>query len=215
MIHFKKKYILILMIAVLGTLFVTAGYPTPPAAKASKLDQRVLRTRMQQLWEDHNTWLHIFIVGELGNQQYRDPAKKRVQSIQSEIAASIQPFYGQEASDRFLELLDLHLELCEKLLKAAKRADADEFQEVVTLWYDNADNMAAFLNELNPEDWPLGQTRLTLRTYLNLTLEGAMARWKRDYSSSQAAFDRSETQTDQIAQMLSDGIINQFQRQFK
>ena len=55
----------------------------------------------------------------------------------------------------------------------------------------------------------------TFQQHITLLLQEATAHLKRDWSGSIAAFDESQHQAMQMADMLSDGIINQFPDKFK
>jgi hypothetical protein len=170
---------------------------------------------MHQLWEDHGTWTHLFIMSTLADLPYREPALRRLLQNQNDIGNAIKPFYGEEAGNHLAALLTEHVVISDVLLQAAKTANAPAFEEAVSRWYTNVDQIAEYLNELNPENWPLKDTKATLRQYLDFTLEGAMARWNGDFASNMAAHEKAEAQALEIADMLSNGIINQFRRRFK
>lgn len=212
----SKKYVLLIMVLLLLLPGLMAGYPfLATAPETPKMDSQDFRNNMRKLWENHSTWEHLFIISDLASLQYRDPAMNRLLQSQNDIGKAIEPFYGKEAGEQFAELLTEHVEICAALLQAAKTANAPAFEEAVARWYANADQIAEFLNNLDQGNWPLKETKPILREYLDLTLEGAMARWKGDFAENMAAHDKAETQALEIADMLSDGIINQFRKKFK
>jgi hypothetical protein len=42
-------------------------------------------------------------------------------------------------------------------LKAAKTANSDALADAQKRWYDNAHDIAVFLNAANPDEWPLAE----------------------------------------------------------
>jgi hypothetical protein len=170
---------------------------------------------MRKLWQDRNTWGYLLINGTLGDLPYRDASLRRLLQIQNDIGNAIKPYYGEQAGNELAALLTEHVVICDDLLKAAKAANAQEFKATVARWYDNSDRTAEFLNNLDSENWPLTETTIALRKYLDITLEGAMARWNSDFETNLAAQEKAQVQAIEIADMLSDAIIKQFPDQFK
>jgi hypothetical protein len=206
----NRKYILLIIILFLLLPGLLAGNSSAP-----KMDEQTYRNRMHRLWENHGNWTHLFIISTLDDREYRDPTKNHLLENQHNIGEALKPFYGNEAGEQFVALMEEHVEITNEMLHAAKNADADTFEETVARWYANADQVAEFLHEANPNHWPLKETKAILREYLDLTLEVAVARWSGDYAVDIAASDKVNHQAIAIADMLSEGIIKQFPDRFK
>ena len=212
----SRKYILLIIILFLLLPAVLAGNSSQqPAADQPKMDQQAYRNRMHRLWENHGNWTHLFIISTLDDLEYRNPTRNHLLENQNNIGEALEPFYGDEAGEQFVALLEEHVQITDEMLHAAKNADAAAFEETVAHWYANADQVAEFLHEANPDHWPLKETKAILREYLDLTLEIAIARWNGDYAADIAASDKAHDQAIAIADMLSEGIIKQFPDRFK
>ena len=212
----SRKYILLIIALFLLLPAGLAGNsPQQPAADQPKLNEQAYRNKMHRLWENHSKWTRLFIISTLDNLEYRDPTRNHLLENQNNIGEALEPFYGDEASEQFVALLDEHVQITDELLHAAKNADAAEFEDTVTDWYANADQVAEFLHEANPEHWPLKEIKVLLREYLDLTLEIAVARWNGDSASDIDAADKANDQSIAIAEMLTEGIIKQFPDRFK
>jgi len=212
----SRKYILLIIVLFLLLPAVLAGnYSQQPAADQPKMDQQTYRNRMHRLWENHGNWTHLFIISTLDDLEYRNPTRNHLLENQHNIGEALEPFYGDEAGEQFVALLEEHVQITDEMLHAAKNADAAAFEETVAHWYANADQVAEFLHEANPDHWPLKETKAILREYLDLTLEIAIARWNGDYAADIAASDKAHDQAIAIADMLSEGIIKQFPDRFK
>jgi len=212
----SRKYILLIIVLFLLLPAVLAGNSSQqPAADQPKMDQQTYRNRMHRLWENHGNWTHLFIISTLDDLEYRDPTRNHLLENQHNIGKALEPFYGHEAGEQFVALLEEHVQITDEMLHAAKNADAAAFELTVAHWYANADQVAEFLHEANPDHWPLKETKAILREYLDLTLEIAIARWNGDYAADIAASDKAHDQAIAIADMLSEGIIKQFPDRFK
>jgi len=78
----------------------------------------------------------------------------------------------------------------------------------------NGDSIAAFLAHANPRGFSRAMLSSALQMHITLLLKEATAQIKKDWSGSIAAFDESQRQAMQMADMLSDGIMKQFPSRF-
>jgi hypothetical protein len=129
---------------------------------------------------------------------------------QVDIGNAIKPVYGDQAGEQLTSLLSDHILIAADLLVAAKAGDADKFEDANKRWYDNADQIATFLNSANPEHWLLADMQSMMNSHLNLTLEEATARLNADWSGDVAAYDKVHAEILQMAGMLTQGIVMQF-----
>ena len=101
------------------------------------------------------------------------------------------------------------------LLAAAKAGDTAKFEDANERWYQNADDILAFLNSANPRHWRLREMKSMMSMHLDLTLEEASARLNADWAGDVVAYDKVHDEILQMAHMLTEGIIAQFRNQFK
>ena len=78
----------------------------------------------------------------------------------------------------------------------------------------NADEIAAALAGLNPDAWELSHMQAMMRAHLDRTLEEAVARLQGRYADDIAAYEAVHADILAMADMLSDGIIEQFPGRF-
>jgi hypothetical protein len=170
---------------------------------------------MRKLWEDHITWTRLFIVSAAADLPDKEATTQRLLQNQADIGSAIKPFYGEEAGDQLTALLTEHILFAAEILDAAKRGDTEAFAQANERWYENANEIAAFLNAANPNHWPLEEMQAMMKDHLDLTLEEAAAQLNGDYTTSVAAYDEIHEQILEMADMLSMGIIHQFPKKFK
>src|SRR5574342_453487 len=157
--------------------------PMPASTEsAPKLDPLVFQQAVRKLWEDHITWTRVFIMADLADLPETSTAAQRLLQNQVDIGNAIRPFYGDAAGDQLTSLLKDHILVAADLLAAAKSGDTAGFEDASTRWYDNANQIAAFLNSANPENWPLSDMQSMMKSHLDLTLAEAVARLNGDWA---------------------------------
>lgn len=205
--------LLLLTSMLAATIFVT------PAQARAKMDAQTFHDAMRKLWEDHITWTRMVIVGFLADPDATLPDLQasvgRLLQNQIDIGNAIKPFYGDAAGDQLTELLRQHILIAAEILQDAKARDTDAFNDASARWYANADEIAVFLNSANPEYWPLDKMKEMMHAHLDLTLQEAATYLNGDYTGSVAAYEQVHLEILEMADLLSNGIIEQFPKKFK
>ena len=224
----SKLFVLIAVVALASQLIV-AYAPTPHIhshdeshpivfqqtdAKQKKIDPLVFRQAVRKLWEDHITWTRVYIIAALADLPEADAAAQRLLQNPTDIGNAIKPFYGDQAGDQLTSLLKDHIFIAADLLAAAKSGDTSKFEDAHTRWYENADQIAAFLSSANPDEWRLDEMQVMMKDHLDLTLQEAVARLNQNWQGDVAAYDEVHHQILHMADMLTEGIIHQFPKKF-
>lgn len=201
--------ILFIIVAVLG------AYSSATAHDKLTTNQLAFHDGMRKLWEDHITWTRLYIISAASGLPDQQLTAQRLLQNQVDIGNAIKPYYGEAAGDQLTALLRDHILIAADLIDAAKVGDTTAFEQAKTRWYANADEIAAFLHNANPENWPLDEMQAMMKSHLDLTLKEASAHLTGDYATDIAAYDEIHAQILDMADMLSMGIIDQFPKQFK
>jgi hypothetical protein len=210
----------IVLSSAIGAVAASSGQPSvhaDHAVTAGRASRDAFHDDMRKLWEDHITWTRQYIVSAAtlpGDLPDIGPTADRLFANQADIGNAIARFYGQAAGDELTDLLTDHIALAAEAIAKAKAGDDAGLQDALDRWYANADEIAEFLSDANPRNWPLAEMRAHMRDHLDLTLEEAVARLQGDYAADIAAYDKVHTQILEMADMLSDGIIAQFPEAF-
>ena len=215
--HGKRKGVKRLGIAVALATIALAGalaLASVGFAEGPKISASSFHDGMRKLWEDHVTWTRLVIVDVAFGTPDTQATLGRLLQNQVDIGNAIKPFYGDAAGNQLTALLTTHIVLAGNILVNAKSGNTDGVNANVTLWYQNANDIAAFLNGANPKNWPLTETQGMMKTHLDLTLQEAVAQLTGDYSTSISTYDQVHLEILQMADMLSAGIIAQFPSMF-
>src|SRR5262245_57306133 len=173
---------------------------------ASKPSNASFDADMRKLWEDHITWTRLFIVSATADLPDLQATTDRLLRNQTDIGDAIKPFYGDAAGNQLTALLRTHILTAADLVAAAKAGDDDALQLAHDAWYANADEIAAFLSNANPKQWPFAEMQQMMHDHLDLTLAEAVAHLQGRFADDVAAYDRIHDQILEIADMLAAGI---------
>ncbi|HUE83995.1 MAG TPA: hypothetical protein VMM84_17965 [Pyrinomonadaceae bacterium] len=182
--------------------------------KNSSSNEAAFRDAMRKLWEDHIIWTRVFIISAVADLPDKAAATDRLLQNQVDIGNAIKPYYGNGAGDKLTVLLKEHITTAAEIV-AAKAGDKPKQEEATKRWFTNADQIAAFLSDANPKNWPRAEMQKMMHDHLNLTTEEVVARVQDNWAADIAAFDKVHDQILQMADMLSDGIIKQHVAKFK
>ena len=169
---------------------------------------------MRDLWVDHIVWTRQFIVDSASNLPSLNDTTNRLLKNQEDIGDAIKPYYGDEAGSQLTDLLKSHILIAADLVNAAKAGNDSAVADADERWSDNADEIAAFLADANP-NWNEEELSDMLHDHLNVTRAEAVARLTGDYAADIEAFDAVHAQAMHMADALSDGIIAQFPQRFE
>jgi hypothetical protein len=182
----------------------------------------VFHDAMRKLWDDHITYTRNVIISfELNEPESGTvlpdlgTVVDRLLQNQVDIGNAIKPYYGTAAGNQLTALLQEHITGAANVLTALKANDQAALQTALDAWYANAHEIAVFLNNANPRNWPLAEMDQMMRDHLDATTAEAVARHESDWSGDVAAYDRVHEQILTMADMLSDGIIAQFPYRFR
>jgi hypothetical protein len=196
----------ILSFAVAGVLCMTS------AAQAHSKTE--FHDAMRKLWEDHVTWTRLYIVSAAAGLPDNKLTTERLLDNQRDIGNAVADFYGKQAGDKLTSLLTQHILVAAELVTAAKAGDQAKTADAKKRWFDNADEIAAFLHQANPQHWPLQTLQGLMKTHLEQTLDEATHRLHGDYAQDIKDYDAIVAHILKMADALSDGIVAQFPAKF-
>lgn len=171
--------------------------------------QVALLNQLRMLWEQHVHWTRSFIISTAANLGDLDPTTKRLLRNPSDFAELFRQFYGDEIADNFKDLFTQHLLIAGDLVNAAKNNDTKAADEARKKWYANADEISAFLAQINPY-WDETKWKELFYSHLQMTEKEAVLRLAGKYEEDIAIYDQIEAEALNMADYMFYGIANQF-----
>lgn len=172
-----------------------------------------LKGDLRKLWTDHAIWTRSYIVSALAGLKDQEKVLARLLKNQEDIGNAIKPYYGEEAGNKLAALLKDHILIAGKIVDAAKKGDQAKLKKYNAEWYKNADDIAQFLSNANP-NWPINTLKEMSHTNLQFITNDLTARLKKDWDADIIAFDKGLDHLMLLADILSEGIIKQFPNKF-
>lgn len=177
--------------------------------KSLNLKQQQLFNTLRRLWVEHAMWTRFFIVSTAFGLSDLEYVTNRLLRNPSDFAELLRPLYGSEKAAKFQKLFTEHLIIAAKLVDAAKAGDitaADEFRKK---WHQNADDIAAFLSEINPF-WCKKAWQTMFYDHLKMTENEAAQILTGKYEASISEFDAIQKQALEMGDYMASGVMRQF-----
>ena len=123
------------------------------AVRSDTRDQKTFQTAvaLRDLWLGHIFWVRNVTVAAIDkNDSAIKAAETQAVANAQAIAASIEPFYGAAAKEKFFKLLAGHYGAVKAYLVAAVAGDVSAQAKATQSLTSNADEIATFLSQANP-----------------------------------------------------------------
>lgn len=173
-----------------------------------KSKQDIINT-LRTLWAQHAKWTRMLIICSVENLPDLNLVSQRLIKNSAFFADEIKKYYGKEKAKIFEDLLFNHLLTGQMLIDNVKKDNVQAADECRRQWYENADDFAEFLSDINAH-YNEHEWRAMLYDHLYMTENELSYRLKGDHESEISEYDNIDSQVLRIADMMSDGIIKQF-----
>jgi hypothetical protein len=201
----------------IGVAFLALTLAAPAFAHegtADRTSQAQFHDDMRKLWEDHVTYTAFFYQAAIHGGADVGKVAERLLRNQDDIGNAVKPFYGEAAGNRLAALLREHILAAADLVKAAKAGDATGRDQASRKFFQNGDDLAAFLSSANP-NWSRKTLEVALQGHLRMVIEQVVATLQNDTAAAIAAYDRGHEHMLMVADVLSSGIVKQFPQRFE
>ena len=183
--------------------------PAQPLSRDVGGAAQALSNQMRLLWEQHVYWTRMAIMGMAFGSPDTEASVNRLLRNPKDFESALRQYYGEETAAKFSKLLTDHLTIASELVKAAKAGNSAAAADAEKRWYKNADQIAAFLGDINPY-WSAQEWREMLYKHLSMTKAEAVDILTRKYEDSIAVFENIEREALAMADMMTRGITKQF-----
>jgi hypothetical protein len=190
----------------------TARSDTKNAAR----DQKTFRTAavLRDLWLGHIFWVRNVSIAAIDkNDAAMGAAEKQAVANAQAIAASIEPFYGAAAKDKFFKLLAGHYGAVKSYLVAAVAGDVSAQGRATQSLTSNADEIATFLSHANPH-LPKDAVQGLLLAHGGHHIQQIQQLKDRNYDAEAQTWEEMKAHVYQIADATADALAKQFAKTF-
>jgi hypothetical protein len=173
-----------------------------------------LKLALRELWAGHIFWVrNVVLATKYGDAEAAKVAEDQVVQNAKDIAGSIGPYYGREASDKLFGLLADHYGAIREYMNASLAGKKEGKDVAVEKLKKNADEIAVFLSAANP-NWKKETLLSALVAHGGHHIAQIDAIAAKDFFSEAKTWPAMKAQVYTIADVLADGIVKQFPMKF-
>ncbi len=173
------------------------------------------RLALRQLWQYQVTWTRSYIVSVISNLDDVAVVEDKLIKNQEKIGDAIKPYYGGMAGDWLAGLLREHIVIAVEVIRAAKARDVDALKIAQAKGRENADAIANLLGRARNPIWKKQFVKNQFYMHLEFVTKQVNERLNKDWNSEVKAYDDGLRHVLLLADLLAEGIIEQFPDKFK
>lgn len=173
-----------------------------------KSTNNALKQKMSRLWFDHVDRTSQYIIAVLDGLPSMDAIAAHLHENQNDIGVLMSKYYGKEVGSKLSDILHSHIDVFGKIVVAAK--EQKPLDDLILQLNQNAEKIAQVLSTINPNEWPLEQTKQMISSHLSETTKYLQLLISKDWIKSVKQHDVVLDQAQHMADVLSYGIIKQF-----
>ncbi len=173
-------------------------------------NQVEISNQIRSLFVDIARWLRNMILSEQLDLPNKDAIKNRSDQTAYEASALFARFYGQEAGDKVRQIYLDYFESVHDMIQAYQDNDIVGVEQYRTALYQGADELAALLSRLN-RYWDYATLQALQYVLVDDTVKQIQTLVSGDYPNDILAYDEFINQAYAIADVLTYGILKQFQ----
>lgn len=188
--------------------------PQPPITMCITEAEQNVSNYLRLLWLQHVYWTRMVIEGVAFDLPSLNVTTNRLLQNPKDFEEVLVTFYGQDIASRFAELLTTHLTTANELVIASKVGNVDAASDAEKRWYENADQIATFLSNINP-NWSVDDWQEMLYNHLAMTKTEATDILTQNYEDSIDIFADIERGALEMADVMTQGMVQQFMQFFR
>jgi hypothetical protein len=195
---------------------VITAFLSPLAHAELSTNPKVSQTQvaLRDLWTGHIFWVRNVALETLAHDKRgASAAEQEVVANAKQIAASIQPFYGQAASDKLFTLLAGHYGAVKQYLIATSKGSKSGQDSAYKALAANVDEIAGFLSSANPY-LPKETLQSLLLAHGGHHIKQIQELKDKDYSQEARTWEAMKQHMNVIADALGGALAKQFPDRF-
>lgn len=174
-------------------------------------EEMELNNDMRQAWSMHNFWDAMFVVSLFNSLDNTEAVQRRLMKTPEDIAAVFEMFYARPVVNQLRQLLMQHVELAGELTASMKNGNAERSEQLEMQLEQNADRIARALSDANT-NYDYEELRRMLRMHLDTMKKAMVADLNGEYDETVRFMDENENYLMELADVLTEGIVQQFYR---
>jgi len=166
------------------------------------------------LWRDLANWTRSYLISIFLGVGYQEAVFLRLYRIPNEFGEFFRFLFGQEIAERHINLLSQHIMILQSVIHSVLAGDQAAVNHNTARLYQNADERAAFLAEINPF-WDEIQWKSLFYQYNNLTFQELTTFITQNYDLNINIFDTLLDHALKMGDYYAEGLFKYISQQTK
>lgn len=171
--------------------------------------QMNLINTLRKLWLELTMWRRAYLVSYVSNLDDLAAVGNRLYNMPTSIGNVLEVFFGSTIARRIENMIREQIIIGLEILRAEKEGNIEVINENTKSLYQNANQMAAYLAQIN-HNWEEQKWNDLLYEYYETTILEMVAVLAGKYEESVVLFESMENQVLNIADYMAQGIIPYF-----
>lgn len=168
-----------------------------------------LNNDIRMFCSQHCIWTRMLIISIIDNLSDLNAVSMRLLRIAKDIAGLYRNYYGSASAINIERTITNHLSITSNFIKAIKDNDTNTMNEENNRWFANADELANLLSGINPF-YSFEEMQTMFHNQLELLKQQVNMRMEGNHTDELSVYDNVEKQALIVADMLTNGMVNQF-----
>lgn len=174
-------------------------------------DELELNNDMRQAWTQHAFWAMIFQTSLFNRLANLEDVQMRFMQTPEDIAGIFEKFYSPNMTNQLAQLLNEHVRLTGEIMTAMRDNEMQTADQLEREWFQNAEKTARMLSAANTE-YSYDELLRYLTRHLDMLKRQMMTAINGEYNEEIRIFDENENQLMELADYLTEGLLEQFYR---
>ncbi|WP_312647851.1 hypothetical protein [Aminipila sp.] len=171
------------------------------------LNQTELVFESRILWRNLANWIREYLVSVYAGYGIQAEAEKKINAVFLENSNIIRLVFGEQNSERYNILTSDFVSILKSLVAAQINGDVNAVNEYTKQLYENADQRAAFAEQINPF-WLESEWKSLLYQFIQMTIEESTTLLKKQYTKNIVIYDSILKLTSKMGDYYSKGMLD-------
>ena len=163
--------------------------------------------RSREIWRDLGTWISTYIISIYAGFGSQEAVLQKLNRIPIEFGNILRLIFGEQDAEKYTSFLSDFIRLLVSFVTAQINGDSTTVNEVTMKLYQNADQIAVFLSQINPY-WQESEWKNLLYQFIGITIEESTTLLNKEYINNIDAYDKMLAQTSILGDYYSQGLLN-------
>ncbi|MBE6033352.1 hypothetical protein [Aminipila sp.] len=159
------------------------------------------------LWRDLATWLQAYLVSVFAGFGNQDSIEVKLREVIVKFGNILSTVFGGEIGEQYSNLITNWINTFKLLVDAQINDDLNTVNEYTNQLYENINQIAIFLSQVNPF-WTESEWKALLYRFNEMLIDQLSAYLYKEYTSNIESFDRLLNLTSIIGNYYSRGLLN-------